>query len=147
MKHSPYTRPKKPLKSDMNVVPYIDVMLVLLIIFMATTPMLTTGVQIELPKEHTQTLSQDKQLPVIISLKADGSLLLSHDSTVDEPMTEEALMDKLSQINAQQNNQLYVMLNADASNSYRTIMHLMARLQAIGIDKIGLLSHPPQDRS
>lgn len=148
MKHAPYARHKKPLNSEMNVVPYIDVMLVLLIIFMATAPMLTTGVEIDLPKEKTATLSKENQLPVIVSLKADGSLFLSHDTVIDEPITKDALLAKLGELASQNKDpqgqsSLQVMLNADATNQYSTIMHLMAGMQGVGISKIGLLSSPP----
>lgn len=150
MKHAPYARHKKPLNSEMNVVPYIDVMLVLLIIFMATAPMLTTGVEIDLPKEKTATLSKENQLPVIVSLKADGSLFLSHDTVIDEPITEDALLAKLGELASQNKDpqgqsSLQVMLNADATNQYSAIMHLMAGMQGVGINKIGLLSSPPNE--
>lgn len=148
MRHSPYARRQKPLNSEMNVVPYIDVMLVLLIIFMAVAPMLTTGVEINLPQEKTASLNKDNALPVIVSLKADGSLFLSYETKIDEPMTEDALLSKIAEL--AQNSQapdgtstLQVMVNADADNEYRTIMHLMASLQQVGISKIGLLSSPP----
>lgn len=145
--NSRYARPKKPLQSEMNVVPYIDVMLVLLIIFMVAAPMLTTGVAVDLPKEHTQNIQKDNQLPVIVSLKADGSLFLSYDSTLDEPMTEESLIAKLSTLNAkhsQDNTSLQVLVNADADNQYRAIMQLMASLQQAGIEKVGLLTDKPK---
>lgn len=152
MSRTPYARHKKPLNSEMNVVPYIDVMLVLLIIFMVTAPMLTTGVEIDLPKEKTQNIAKDdKQLPVIVSLNKDGELFLSHDTVIDEPMTEQALLDKLADLaKAQQGDDgkstLQVMVNADANNEYRAIMHLMANLQKAGISKVGLLTDNPKSQ-
>jgi biopolymer transport protein TolR len=96
MKANPYSRnrPQK-LNASMNVVPYIDVMLVLLVIFMVTAPMLTTGVDIDLPKAQTKSLQQGTQLPVIVSLKSDGQLYLSTQDKTDEPMSEEALIATL----------------------------------------------------
>lgn len=152
MSRTPYARHKKPLNSEMNVVPYIDVMLVLLIIFMVTAPMLTTGVEIDLPKEKTQNIAKDdKQLPVIVSLNKDGELFLSHDTVIDEPMTEQALLEKLASLaKAQQGDDgkstLQVMVNADANNEYRAIMHLMANLQKAGISKVGLLTDNPKSQ-
>lgn len=145
MKTSPYTRTKKPLNSDMNVVPYIDVMLVLLIIFMIATPMLTTGVDITLPKEQTKPLMNNKQLPVIVSLKADGSLFLSYDSTLDQAVNKSELIETLSTLakptqDPDSTSSLQVLINADANSEYRTIMNLMASLQQIGITNVGLLS-------
>lgn len=151
MRHTPYARPKKSLNSDMNVVPYIDVMLVLLIIFMVTAPMLTTGVEVDLPKEKTQGIKKDSELPVIVSLKADGELFLSHDTKIDEPITEEALLEKISalakkSIGNDGKSQLQVMVNADAKNEYRAVMRLMANLQQAGVSKIGLLADSPQTK-
>ncbi len=149
MKSSAYTRHKKALNSDMNVVPYIDVMLVLLIIFMVTAPMLTTGVEIDLPQEKTKSLSHENQLPVIVSLKADGSLFLSHDTVIDEPMSEEVLLQTLGELAKKSSDDtgqstLQVMINADADNEYRAIMKLMASLQRLGITKVGLLTQSPK---
>lgn len=151
MKQTPYTRHKKPLNSEMNVVPYIDVMLVLLIIFMVTAPMLTTGVEIDLPKEKTQSLTKDdKKLPVIVSINDSGELFLSYDTVIDESMTEQALIDKLSTLAKEQmvdgKSELQVMVNADSKNEYSTIMHLMANLQKAGISKVGLLTDSPNSK-
>lgn len=147
MNKNPYIRHKKPLNSDMNVVPYIDVMLVLLIIFMVAAPMLTTGVEVNLPKESTQNIQKDHQLPIIVSLRADGSLFISYNSTIDEPITEDALMDKLitlTQNPSDETTSPQVLINADADNEYRRIMHLMASLQSAGISKVGLLTDQPK---
>lgn len=146
MKPSPYARKKVALNSDMNVVPYIDVMLVLLVIFMVTTPMLTTGVDVDLPKEQTKTISQ-KQLPVIVSLTSSGEIFISYESYVDTPITEAELIQTLSELQKQgaDNGQepLQVMINADQNNQYSAIMGLMASLQQAGIQKVGLLTGAP----
>lgn len=152
MKPTAYARPKKSLNADMNVVPYIDVMLVLLIIFMVTAPMLTTGVEIDLPKEKTTNIQKDTQLPIIISMKADGSLFISEGSTSDEPITKEALLEKVGQLASENkdengNSTLQVMINADASNEYRNIMAIMAGLQQVGVSKVGLLTDSPSKKS
>lgn len=139
----PFARHKKPLNSDMNVVPYIDVMLVLLVIFMVTAPMLTTGVQVDLPSEKTTTISQDKKLPVIISLQKDKALFISYESTLDESVDYDRLNQIISTLvqNAKDdNNDLQVLINADASNQYQDIMALMANLQSLGVKKVGLLT-------
>lgn len=145
MAKTPFSRHKKSLNSDMNVVPYIDVMLVLLVIFMVTAPMLTTGVEVNLPKEKTTTISHDKKLPVIITLKTDGSLLMSYDSTMDEPVDKTALQERIGSMVADSTagdgtSNLSVMINADADNQYRDIMRLMASLQKLGVSKVGLLT-------
>ena len=146
MKQSPYRREKKALNAEMNVVPYIDVMLVLLVIFMVTAPMLITGVDVDLPKEQTNTMSQS-QLPVIVSLTDSGEIFISYEDNVDLPMSEPELIDTLTTLQDQSSNAgaqpLQVMINADQNNQYGAIMTLMATLQQAGIQKVGLLTGAP----
>ena len=146
MKQSPYRREKKALNVEMNVVPYIDVMLVLLVIFMVTAPMLITGVDVDLPKEQTNTMSQS-QLPVIVSLTDSGDIFISYEDNVDLPISEPELIDTLSNLQNQSSDAgaqpLQVMINADQNNQYGAIMTLMATLQQAGIQKVGLLTGAP----
>lgn len=146
MKPSPYNRKKPALNAEMNVVPYIDVMLVLLVIFMVTAPMLTTGVDVDLPKEQTNSMSQN-QLPVIVSLTNDGEIFISYENNVDLPITESELIDTLSNLQAQNSTAgeapIQVMINADQNNQYGDIVSLMANLQQAGIQKVGLLTGAP----
>lgn len=147
MKGSPYRRERRALNSDMNVVPYIDVMLVLLVIFMVTTPMLTTGVDVDLPKEKTNSLSTSSQLPIIVSLKDNGEIFISYENNVDTPVSEPELIDTLARLQQQSEEQngesVQVMINADQNNQYGSIMKLMANLQQAGIQKVGLLTGKP----
>ena len=154
MKANPYSRNRsQKLNAVMNVVPYIDVMLVLLVIFMVTAPMLTTGVDIDLPKAQTKSLQQGTQLPVIVSLKSDGQLYLSTQDKTDEPMSEEVLIATLNNLQSQPQYQfdgkpnVSVMINADQNNQYGDIIQLMANLQQAGIQKFGLLTAPPKPAS
>ena len=154
MKANPYSRNRsQKLNAGMNVVPYIDVMLVLLVIFMVTAPMLTTGVDIDLPKAQTKSLQQGTQLPVIVSLKSDGQLYLSTQDKTDEPMSEAALIATLNNLQSQPQYQfdgkpnVNVMINADQNNQYGDIIQLMANLQQAGIQKVGLLTSPPKPAS
>ncbi|WP_296236692.1 protein TolR [Psychrobacter sp. UBA5136] len=146
MKQSPYRREKKALNAEMNVVPYIDVMLVLLVIFMVTAPMLITGVDVDLPKEQTNTISQS-QLPVIVSLTDSGEIFISYENNIDLPISEPELIDTLSNLQNQNTDMgaqpLQVMINADKNNQYGAIMTLMATLQQAGIQKVGLLTGAP----
>ena len=154
MKANPYSRNRsQKLNAGMNVVPYIDVMLVLLVIFMVTAPMLTTGVDIDLPKAQTKSLQQGTQLPVIVSLKSDGQLYLSTQDKTDEPMSEEVLIATLNNLQSRPQYQfdgkpnVNVMINADQNNQYGDIIQLMANLQQAGIQKVGLLTAPPKPAS
>ena len=146
MKQSPYRREKKALNAEMNVVPYIDVMLVLLVIFMVTAPMLITGVDVDLPKEQTNTISQS-QLPVIVSLTDSGEIFISYENNIDLPISEPELIDTLTNLQNQNTDAgaqpLQVMINADKYNQYGAIMTLMATLQQAGIQKVGLLTGVP----
>lgn len=146
MRQSPYRREKKALNAEMNVVPYIDVMLVLLVIFMVTAPMLITGVDVDLPKEQTNTMSQS-QLPVIVSLTDSGEIFISYENNIDLPISEPELIDTLSNLQNQSADAgaqpLQVMINADQNNQYGDIMTLMATLQQAGIQKVGLLTGAP----
>ena len=146
MKPNPYSRKKSALNADMNVVPYIDVMLVLLVIFMVTAPMLTTGVDVDLPKEQTTSISQN-QLPVIISLTSNGEIFMSYENNMDIPVSEPELIDTLTtlqtQSNAESGQPIQIMINADQNNQYGAIMTLMANLQQAGIQKVGLLTGAP----
>ncbi|MEG9302905.1 protein TolR [Psychrobacter celer] len=146
MRQSPYRREKKPLNAEMNVVPYIDVMLVLLVIFMVTAPLLITGVDVDLPKEQTNTMSQS-QLPIIVSLTASGELFISYENNIDMPISEPELIHTLSNLQTQNSNTgkppIQVMINADQNNQYGAIMTLMASLQQAGIEKVGLLTGAP----
>ena len=130
----------------MNVVPYIDVMLVLLVIFMVTAPMLITGVDVDLPKEQTNTISQS-QLPVIVSLTDSGEIFISYENNIDLPISEPELIDTLTNLQNQNTDAgaqpLQVMINADKNNQYGAIMTLMATLQQAGIQKVGLLTGVP----
>lgn len=146
MKQSPYRREKKALNAEMNVVPYIDVMLVLLVIFMVTAPMLITGVDVDLPKEQANTISQS-QLPVIVSLTDSGEIFISYENNIDLPISEPELIDTLTNLQNQNTDvgaqPLQVMINADKNNQYGAIMTLMATLQQAGIQKVGLLTGAP----
>lgn len=145
MKPSPYQRKKADLNAQINVVPYIDVMLVLLVIFMVTAPMLTTGVDVDLPKEKTNTLKQS-QLPIIVTLTSSGEIFVSYENNIDLPISEPELIDTLANLQSQSDEAgeaLQVMINADQNNQYGAVMGLMASLQQAGVQKVGLLTGAP----
>lgn len=146
--NSPFARIKKPLKSDMNVVPYIDVMLVLLVIFMVTAPMLTTGVEVDLPEAKTQSLNINQELPAIVSLKENGEIYLStnfEDKQGDQLVDEQTLVDTLTAMQQKSPN-IAVLVNADEANKYGHVMLLMSMLQQAGIKQVGLLTQNPSEK-
>jgi len=142
LSNSPFQRIKKPLASDMNVVPYIDVMLVLLVIFMVTAPMLTTGLTVDLPEAEASALSVSQQQPAIVTIQADQQYFLKLGDASDQPMGFDELQDAL-RIEQRQNPELTVLINGDQSVPYGEIVRLMAGLQNAGLNKVGLITETP----
>lgn len=137
-----FERVKKSLKSDMNVVPYIDVMLVLLVIFMVTAPMITTGVKVDLPQANNNPI-QSEDRPAIVTLEADGTIKLEDKNHKNEVLTLDELKTVLTenQQQAQANNkQLSVLINGSESRPYGEVMKLMSTLQDAGLSQVGLLT-------
>ncbi|BAN54903.1 MULTISPECIES: protein TolR [Pseudomonas] len=140
---------KHGLKAEMNVVPYIDVMLVLLVIFMITAPMLVQGVQIELPKVAAEALpAPGQQRIVTLSVKADGSFYWNLGSEVDtRSQTDSAvdtaqMRDKIAAIVAQ-DPQTQVYLRADRNTEYAAVVAGIAELQRGGVSRLGLITEAP----
>ncbi|GAA5557787.1 biopolymer transport protein ExbD [Acinetobacter schindleri] len=139
-----FERIKKPLKSDMNVVPYIDVMLVLLVIFMVTAPMITTGIKVDLPQANSNPI-QAEDRPAIVTLEADGTIKLEDKNHANDVLTLDELKTVLT--NAQneaqtENKQLSVLINGSETRPYGEVMKLMSALQDAGLAQVGLLTAP-----
>lgn len=131
---------KHRFASDINVVPYIDVMLVLLVIFMVTAPMLTQGVKVNLPKTTNEALETDKEEPVVVSIKKDGSLYLNlGDKEKQKSMADIATALK-KVIKAKPATQVLVW--GDKDIAYGKVMHLMSQLQGLGVAQVGLVTEP-----
>ena len=142
MDSSPFQRKRRHLLAEMNVVPYIDVMLVLLVIFMVTAPMLTQGLKVELPDIATDSINVDSEDPIIISIKPDGSYWLKQGSKADKKMALADLTQSLLAIQQAQP-QLQILLNGDKNVPYGDVVKLMASLQQANILKVGLLTETP----
>lgn len=142
-----FQRVKKPLKSEMNVVPYIDVMLVLLVIFMVTAPMITAGIDVDLPQANSTTF-ESKEAPAVVSLDKSGKIFLSYKShSESEPISLEQLKQVLTQAQteAQSNKQqLSVLVKGDRERPYGDVIALMSSLQETGLSQVGLLTEPNQ---
>ncbi|MBF7682079.1 protein TolR [Acinetobacter sp. B5B] len=135
-----FSRIKKPLKSDMNVVPYIDVMLVLLVIFMVTAPMITSSIKVDLPKASSQPF-EAKSPPAIVSLNDQGEYFLQYAQYKNQKMSLESLKTALANEQSQQQ-QLTVLINGAQSRPYGDVVALMASLQGAGLTQVGLLTDP-----
>nr|WP_278959368.1 protein TolR [Pseudomonas alcaligenes] len=137
-------------KAEMNVVPYIDVMLVLLVIFMVTAPMLIQGVKIELPKVAAEALPTDSQQQVLtLSVQADGGYYWNLGSELDtEHRTDSAVnLEEMTSkvgalIAARGDTQVYI--RADGHADYATVLAGMAALQKGGVSNLGLITEAPQ---
>lgn len=143
MEQSPFQRPRQKLMAEMNVVPYIDVMLVLLVIFMITAPMLTQGLKVELPKVDSEAMQVDSQEPIIITIKADGSYWLKQGKDDSSPILLEQITDSLL-VHQQKNPELQVLINGDTQVPYGEVVKLMASLQKAQILRVGLLTEPSE---
>ncbi len=120
--------------SEINVTPFVDVMLVLLIVFMVAAPMLTVGVPVELPKTAASALPTEEEAPLTISLTAEGAVMIQD---TEVPMAE--LVVKLRAIAAERTSDK-VFLRADGSIPYNTVMEVMGALNAGGFGNIGLVT-------
>jgi len=134
---------RKPM-SEINVVPYIDVMLVLLVVFMVTAPLLTQGVALELPEVVSKPLSvKDEETAVTVSVKADGSYYIDIGSEPDKPVSLKFISERISKI-MRVKPSTSVLIRGDKSVDYGTVVQLMTVLQAAGVPNLGLVSEPPK---
>ena len=136
-------RRRKPrLMGEINVVPYIDVMLVLLIIFMVTAPMLTQGIKVELPKAGAEPLEPNEgKDPLILSVDMDGNLYLNVGDDEKSPL-EPARVMQLTAVVLKRTPGTQVLVKADARVPYGSVVSAMVLLQQAGAEKVGFLTDP-----
>lgn len=130
--------------NQINVVPYIDVMLVLLIIFMVTAPMLNLGVDIDLPESNAKSVSLDSE-PVMVSIARDGTLYLTLGEEKRETIEMAELGNKVAAF-VRQNPKVPVLVGGDHSIDYGKVYEIMVVLQQAGVPKVGLMSQPAAER-
>jgi biopolymer transport protein TolR len=132
---------KKKLKADINVVPLIDVMLVLLIVFMITAPMMTQGIKVELPKAASEPVDTKEDQPITVSVKADGSYYidLAGDPEAARPLAE--IKSIVRKVLAEKPNTL-VFVQGDKRVQYGVIVKLMGELKLAGAPSVGLITEP-----
>ena len=137
-----YSRHKRRLVAEINVVPYIDVMLVLLIVFMVTAPLLMQGVKVELPQAPSAPLENKDQEPLIVSIKADGSYYLDLGNGKNIQETLPSIIEKVTKVLRQQP-KTPVLVWGDARVNYGDVVTLMSELQNAGAPSVGLVTEPP----
>lgn len=139
------TNKKHRPMSEINVVPYIDVMLVLLVIFMATAPLLTQGVSVQLPKVNSELIDTSKQAePMVIAIDQHGAYFIDTGNSSVKSIE----LDKLIiRVKAKRNQEpdTAVLIRGDSRVQYGKVVALMGQLQSAGIEDVGLISEPPSD--
>lgn len=138
-----YTRVRRKKVAEINVVPYIDVMLVLLIIFMVTAPLITQGVKVDLPQAEAEPLSQDSKPPLVASVDADGNYYLAIGTSKNEPQSAEDIA-VLVAAHLQLEPDTPVVVNGDGAVSYDQVVQLMVLLQRAGVPSVGLMTDMPE---
>ena len=138
-------RNKRRPMAEINVVPYIDVMLVLLVIFMITAPLITAGVNVDLPTANAEPMSTNDEPPLVASIDKDGNYYLSVGDSRDQSLTEDELI-ALVQEQQKQNSKLQLVVNGDRTVPYGRVVRLMVLLQQhAGIESVGLMTEPLED--
>ncbi|MFT6987339.1 MAG: biopolymer transport protein TolR [Psychromonas sp.] len=137
-----YRSPKRRrVVAEINVVPYIDVMLVLLIIFMVTAPLVTQGVKVDLPQAAAQSLPDDSKPPLIASIDKQGRYFLSVGESVETPLDAQEMSALVSAQLALDPNAQFV-VKGDADVAYKRVIDLMVLLQEAGVPSLGLMTEP-----
>jgi biopolymer transport protein TolR len=129
---------RRPL-AEINVTPFVDVMLVLLIVFMVTAPLLTAGVPVDLPKTKAQALSQDRE-PLSITVKKDGRIYLQNTAVAPE-----LLVVRLQAL-AENGTEQRIFVRGDAAVPYGKVIEVMGILNTAGFTKVGLVTGPPKQK-
>lgn len=137
---------RRGLLAEINVVPYIDVMLVLLVIFMMTTPLLSQGVKVDLPQAAAQPLTSKQEEPIIVSIDAQGQYYLNIASNPEQPMDATSLTAQVTASIPPKNPgdpPRQVLVKGDQHVDYGKVMQAMVLLQKAGVVGVGLITEPP----
>lgn len=133
---------KKPM-AEINVVPYIDVMLVLLVVFMITAPLLMQGVKVELPQAPSAPLDEKADEPLIVSVKADGSYYLNLGGDQEKARPLKDIRERVAKVLKLKPN-TPVLVWGDHRVEYGIVVQLMTELQAAGAPSVGMVTEPPK---
>lgn len=128
---------RKKQMAEINVVPYIDVMLVLLVIFMITAPLLTQGVEVDLPKAESNPMPEETE-PVVVTVTADGEMFIDEEPKNSAEVTAYAVAVR------NRNKEARFLVRGDQSAQYRHIVKAMVLLQQAGVPRVGMITEPPE---
>jgi biopolymer transport protein TolR len=133
---------KRKLMGEINVVPYIDVMLVLLVIFMVTAPLLTQGIEVDLPKANSEPIEEvPNHQPLVLSVDAEGNLYINVGDDEDEPTTGKDVVARVGAV-LRNRPETPILVKADRAVPYGHVVGAMVLLQRGGADSIGFVTDP-----
>ncbi len=130
--------------SEINVVPYIDVMLVLLVIFMITAPLLTQGVSVELPQAASEAMTGETDEPLVVTVTVNGDYFLNVGDDVDKPINHQMLVTRVAAV-LRHRPKTPVMVRGDTHVEYGKVVIAMSLLQKAGAPSVGLITDAPED--
>lgn len=133
------TRKKRKLNAEINVVPYIDVTFVLLVIFMVTAPMLTQGVDVELPQASAEPVDSEDEEPLILTVNAAGEYFINLGEDETQPRTADDIESQVGRI-LQVNPRKLLLVRGDRDARYEQVVRLMVMLQGAGAARVGLVT-------
>ena len=140
---------RRRLMGEINVVPYIDVMLVLLIIFMITAPLLAEGIKVDLPKAGARAIPAEMMKdakPIVLSINESGQLFLNYNKPEDAPLSAEQVEAQASAV-LRRAPETVVLVRGDYRVAYGEVVSAMTILQRAGADKVGFVTQPPEKRA
>lgn len=140
MRYASRRRRSRPV-AQINVVPYIDVMLVLLVIFIATAPVVMQGVTVDLPQAQSETMNQDQRTPIIATVDSAGQYFVSYDTTTEKMQDLNELTSYVAS-ELMKDRQRPVVVQGDAHVDYNSVIQLMNALKEGGVKSVGLVTEP-----
>lgn len=141
---SRYRHQRRRPMSEINVVPYIDVMLVLLIIFMITAPLLTQGVNVELPQADSAPLPTEAEDPVVVSVNRQGEFFIDIGEGKNDPLDEESLVTRVAAV-IKYKPRTPILVRGDRNVEYGRVVQAMVLIQAAGVPNVGLITETPEN--
>lgn len=142
-----YVRKKRRMVAEINVVPYIDVMLVLMVIFMVTTPVITQGVKVELPKSKAEPIEQlkDNKTPILATIDEAGLYYFEKDGVQKGPFNADALQSEvMATLSIEPGTQ--VIIKADGRVDYSSVIQLLNMMKDAGATAVGLMTDDPESK-
>ena len=137
------SKKRRPI-AEINVVPYIDVMLVLLVIFMITAPIVQQGVEIDLPQAAAKPMSPDEAEPVVVSVDRKGDFYLDIGDEPDKPIDAQLMVNRVAAVRQLKPN-VAVLVRGDRNVGYGKVIDAMVLLQRAGVEKVGLMTDQPDN--